>query len=402
MVKVKLMGLHEMRNITGNCLSLTLVFLFLLFSGGVTGYAGEVSTEVPFEVSEGIVVENGGLGEVSVASQGTTYNFLILESPRKYNFSEKRTVWYFPRVSVDECKSQLRQTGIKSHLFDWATEYISTPYGVLVFPSEKMIFGMRPETRARLRRLLQKNVENLHYSYPIVIPAVDVAAWYEAAGLSPTTASLIASLCYVQGGVSVFSDVVYVYSQLEEEAERDRFLRALTRIRTVDADATVDSAAADQPGHAMKLVSLLPWLPRKLLNTYPQIDDSKHHIGQNCHWISRNFFASDSESFVPALSLWDISFNDEYELVDQAPRYGDIIAFFDSQTGQLLHSAVEIDGPVVFTKNGFNLNSPWVFMLYQDVRDIYAILSEGGAVVTKTYHRRDRSVVLNHATHHLL
>jgi len=59
---------------------------------------------------------------------------------------------------------------------------------------------------------------------------------------------------------------------------------------------------------------------------------------------------------------------ERFNPVEPPYKFGDILFFLDSQRGDAFHSCVYIADDVVFTKNGRNVLSPWIFTKLEDVK----------------------------------
>jgi hypothetical protein len=68
---------------------------------------------------------------------------------------------------------------------------------------------------------------------------------------------------------------------------------------------------------------------------------------------------------------------ERFNPVDPPYKFGDILFFLDSQRGDAFHSCVYIADDVVFTKNGRNVLSPWIFTKLEDVKKVYLFDNNG-------------------------
>ena len=119
------------------------------------------------------------------------------------------------------------------------------------------------------------------------------------------------------------------------------------------------------------LVHLLPALPRKLLNTYPDPGAARDGILPDCHWTSLNFFNYNEHPYLLDPRLATTAVLERFNAVAPPYKFGDILFFLDIDHGDAFHSCIYIADDIVFTKNGRNPLSPWVLMKVDQVRRIY-------------------------------
>ena len=193
--------------------------------------------------------------------------------------------------------------------------------------------------------------------------------------------------------LTFFSDPSYVLSNIPDKEEKVRFMKALTRIRTMIlrlqiTDSTdlnmlrnywsinnrrkeilplLECISENPRTEKIDVAHLLPPYARQRLYTYPQFDETV-----NCFESCFEFIGIPSESVgnssEPYLKLFR-------EKLIPAPKgalqFGDILVCFDKETGEPVHGAVYIAADIVFTKNGGNPRIPWILMRWDDMFRIY-------------------------------
>jgi hypothetical protein len=68
---------------------------------------------------------------------------------------------------------------------------------------------------------------------------------------------------------------------------------------------------------------------------------------------------------------------ERFNPVDAPYKFGDILFFLDAERGDAFHSCVYIADDIVFTKNGRNVLSPWIFARLEDVKRVYLFDNNG-------------------------
>ena len=137
---------------------------------------------------------------------------------------------------------------------------------------------------------------------------------------------------------------------------------------------------------ALPLSHLLPPLARKLTYTYPGLDLAKHGVLPDCHWTSLNFFNYEPHEYMLDSRLATSAVLENFEPVEPPYRYGDVLFFLSTTTGDAFHSCVHLADNLVYSKNGRNLLAPWVLMRLEDVKKIYLYRGDGRV---QGYRRKD-------------
>ncbi|MDB6120461.1 MAG: hypothetical protein JWO08_4242, partial [Verrucomicrobiaceae bacterium] len=150
-------------------------------------------------------------------------------------------------------------------------------------------------------------------------------------------------------------------------------------LRRKDVEPLLQSIVDVQGVDRLDLAHMLPALPRKLLMTYPDISMGRDGILPDCHWTSLNFFNYEAQPYLLDSKLATSAVLERFNPVDAPYKFGDILFFLDAKNGDAFHSCIYVADDIVFTKNGRNVLSPWVFMKLDDVKKIY-IFDDNGRV----------------------
>ena len=233
--------------------------------------------------------------------------------------------------------------------------------------------------------------------------------------MSRDTLELFRKLCCEHGDYLVFGGLPAMLAELPTAEERMRFMKALTRQKTmlvrlrVGKDADVKALASywgkgcwssnvrailegvDRvPGSTfMSLLAILPPMPAGQAYFYPlaqKIPADGPATIRDCHWTSLNFFheTPDLASSNPEYFTRELAQN--YAPVTDCPRYGDVL-IMAKPDGDIVHSAVFIADEIVFTKNGATAIFPWMFSTVPDLLKQYSFHAPEGQQLTLRYFR---------------
>tara|TARA_R110002096_G_scaffold242836_7_gene434697 strand:- start:1743 stop:3056 length:1314 start_codon:yes stop_codon:yes gene_type:complete len=371
-----------------------------------SNFAGALSiSEIPppnnpdrLETKKVYYVPNGPWGDLE-------YYVTYLQMPQAWmNYLEipsDRTLWHFRENEIDQIVALLADSGISElNGLPWAEQgdfhKIPSKPGLSFAPNRELSLALNSSERKKLSEILTRVETNKSYTDPVIIESGDAVSWYREAGLNEELVQLIAKLCYKQGESLVFSDSPLVLSTLPSLDERKKFLRSTSRTRTLvlrlnigngdeyreiadywtaghkrKAIIPILDSIAETPGvERIDIAHLLPPTPRKLLYTYPDLEDYLYIGNRDCHWTSANFFRSSPNGVQPESILTEI-LNSEYEPATGELSYGDMIVLKDAPLNLVIHSAIYIAGDIVFTKNGKERLSPWILMRYSDMERRY-------------------------------
>jgi hypothetical protein len=318
--------------------------------------------------------------------------------PAEWNVQPAR--WFFKQSSRQQVEDLFRRADLTSAQRRLLAEakWEESADGVVVTPSRDLVVDLSPEARAAVYGVLGMYPENRHQFQPFRYPANATAEWFADSGLRPETEARVKRLLYRRGRSAVFSDADVVIPYLSGFEEQFRLLKTLARRRTLlvklhiepgaDARPLADywsvgnrskdiypllASLARQPAGAdIGIVHLLPRFARELLYTYPRPDGQAGELERDSFWTSLNFLryapdnglAGNEEAVRKAL-------DQDFEVVDSASKLGDVIVFF-SPDGSLVHSCVYVADDIVFTKNGKGWGVAWILMTYENVLSFYS------------------------------
>jgi len=126
----------------------------------------------------------------------------------------------------------------------------------------------------------------------------------------------------------------------------------------------------DVPDGRLGLVYLLPQFARQRLYTFP-MPSRPGDPAINCHWSAMNFFNEVPDDHFADPTYTANFLQKNYYPVAKPTKYGDIILFLDGYSSDVIHSAVYLADDLVFTKNGNNLEQPWMIMHMKDLMAKY-------------------------------
>ena len=390
----------------------------LLFVVGSASFAAgplivrelEASSSVPGERT--VRSQPGPWGELE-------YFPVFLEAPAhlidQFPMPNSRTRWAFPLSKVLELPALFQKAGLPQPFMD----ALLSPHTMVkdldmayLFPPKEQLEAMTPEQRQVVYKELRKYPINEFHTEPVLILSDDVDEWFRTAKIRPELLNKFKQFVYKRGQIMAFSDLPALMSYAVDEAEGKTLMKALTRtrglmvklfanertnipeimkywetgqnIRRKDVGPLLQSIVDVKGVDRIDIVHMLPALPRKLLMTYPDISMGKDGIMPDCHWTSLNFFNYDPQPYLLEPHFATSAVLQRFTPIPAPYKFGDILFFLDG-VGDAFHSCVYIADDIVFTKNGRNVLSPWVFMKLDDVKKIY--LEEGNGGVQAFRHK---------------
>ena len=326
------------------------------------------------------------------------------------------THWLFKDFSLSQLThffdSMELPTDLQYALLEPAIAHVK-PSGVELTPTPAMVVALPAAARQVIYRQLAQFFENRSiFSF---IHKSTLGDRFDGSGISGQTLALFHTLSCEHGDYLVFGGLSAMLSQLPDYEEKVRFMKALTRQKTMllrlnltrnsDLGAlagywgrgswatntrTILESIQRVPGGAYTDVrALLPPMPASQLYDYPvdqptSLNDDAPQ--RDCHWTSLNFFRDTAalEPVDPALFAKEITERCYPSFGD--PRYGDILVLANPN-GNIVHSAVFIADDVVFTKNGATAIYPWMFSTIPDLLKQYSFLAPDGQQLVLHYFR---------------
>lgn len=314
----------------------------------------------------------------------------------------ERANWFFGRMRRPQVEALLRRAQPAPELLEkllTATPITEYPNGTLVQPDRDLVLKLNPAARAVVYAVLSRFAENPAQNEPYIFHPEHLEEHFEGSGLMPETVAALKALFYSQGRLSLFADADALLSTIDNQEERVKLLRSITRRSTLlvklrvtaqsNVDALVDywdysgrpkelkplleSLERVPEGARIDLVHLLPPFARKRIYTFPPLpDDDGMEARRNCHWSALNFFndTADDRFCEPAVIQQTVM--SSYDRVSTTPlEMGDLLVLSTSG-GDTIHSAIYLADDIVYTKNGAGPTQPWLYMHMSDVLDLYA------------------------------
>lgn len=325
--------------------------------------------------------------------------------------------WFIPAAETSRVLAKLCQMGLPSemvHALNHPSNRASQGDQMVFFPPLQALLHLSPLVRAAIYGELRQFDQNADIVGPVVISNRDVDSWFAGSGLRPELIAIIKRMSYPRGDALVFSDLSALMTYVQGEAEARSVLSVMTRTWTLLLHLSVEERdraaaaagggrgnrpdAARPAGELMRCVAgaqagsridaahLLPPLARRLLYTFPDFSSAAEGGLPDCHWTSLNFFRPQPEPFYLDSRLAASALMERYQPVKPPYQFGDVLVFVDRVAGNAFHSCVHVADDVVFTKNGRNLLSPWVFQTMDHLRKTY-LFDQNGRI--EAYRQRD-------------
>ena len=329
--------------------------------------------------------------------------------------------WIFAGLSRREIDRVLTEVPMsdetRSDLRDVFSAAVAGPGDRLeVHPSIELVLATPAAVRERLFGHLVHGSMAGDYAQLVSLPTqLDAPTWFEPGLLPATARELVLRLVYRRDGGLALSDFGALYHALVDTSQRVAVLRALYRRPALIVLMDRPESAADVPGlvnywrqdqplslsrmleafeqaddmHYLDIVHLLPPLAREMVNTH--LIASADTPTPSCYWTALNFMAERPSPLLLVTGrqtdtqgelAWQ-RLQEDYELVETVPRFGDVIAYRRDIDGFLLHVCSYVAADVVYTKNGFGLSNPWCMMRLAEVDRLYA----GGGGVSRLVFR---------------
>jgi hypothetical protein len=306
--------------------------------------------------------------------------------------------WIFPGADGAYLRALFAKAGLpdamQQRLLD-PQRWTSQEGAICLFPLVDDLIAMTPEMREIIYPELAKTPENEFHHDPIYIFG-GLDDWLRDADLSAESQALIRKMTYRKGRALAFSDIRTLLHTARTEAEVQHIFKTATRTRTLvatlrippdsDPKALADYWTGGRPdsdilpllasvserssGTMLDITHLVPPLARRRLYTYPTPELAVRGRLPDCHWTSLNFFSNTRQDYFLDTRLASRRVIENYTTVQPPYRFGDVL-FFNTPTGDTIHSCVYIAADIVFTKNGENALSPWILMRLGDVQDLY-------------------------------
>ena len=327
---------------------------------------------------------------------------IALDRPEDYFTNDlkeaARTVWVFRNHTEQQLGALFASLNLEVSAQSSLTNrsnWEKLPRAIRLFPPPEVVISLSPDTRRQLYELLAYNPENWAQVMPFRFRANGFDEWFANCGLPKPKIDLVRKLTYTERGNLCFADAA-AFSQLSTAEETRCLVKSLWRVSTfvmkvrVDPNTDVEelmkywgtfrTGRAYKPliesmsrvpeGSTLNVSYFLPPFARLRLYTYPDPGDT-NIIRQDCFWSSMNFFnAAPDNGFFNPQHTRRILKADYARIADGSRRFGDLLLLLG--TNELaLHMCVYLADDVVFTKNGANVQQPWVLMRLPEMLSHY-------------------------------
>jgi len=306
------------------------------------------------------------------------------------------TRWMMAGFNADSFVNFLQSTSltpeVQQQFLNPAVFHV-TADGVQLTPPPDLVFALPADARAKFYQILAQspaNDDQINY-----VPKAGLADQFSGSGVSANVIALFKKLCVQRGDYLMFSGVPALLSHIPTYEEKMHLAKALTRQRTMlltlhitpttDVDALTkywdrgcwgtdlrtifNSMTAIPTGTWMNIMMILPDLPSAEIYDYPNALDNPLDgppVNRDCAWTSFNFFRDVPDDNFGKLQYVRQELNTNYTLLKEPPRYGDLV-LIARPDGYVIHAAIYIADDIWFTKNGSNLDHPWMLSTESDV-----------------------------------
>ena len=326
------------------------------------------------------------------------------------------THWLFKNCTASEISRLLESAGLPADQREaLLAPAVAQMQGINLelTPTPGMVASLPEKARDAIYRKLAQYPENRFAFF--FIHKHTLADRFNDSGMASETLALFHRFCSEYGDYLVFGGLPAMLAQLPSYEEKARFLKALTRQKTmlIRLRVTKDSdirklseywgkgvwapnirAVLDGVGHVpggtfMTIMALLPPLPASQLYFYPIVQSNPLNGPapvRDCHWTSLNFFRDTDDTKVVDSATFTRELATEYFPISGDPRYGDVLVLANPD-GEILHSAIFIADEIVFTKNGSTTLYPWMLSTIPDLLKQYSFHAPDGQQLTLRFFR---------------
>jgi hypothetical protein len=330
-----------------------------------------------------------------------TLNFIIGQTNyEEFNemFKSSRE-WIFDAASINDIELLFIKSGLSKTIRDEllsCTKAIDRGSGFVTTPTDKLLWSLSPEIRAKLYPLIGKYDGNYMYNQPVCFNSENPKEWFYKSSLNSKIIKKLISLVYIKNGICYISDLHLILPLLKTDGSWNSFLQTIYRTKSMEAYLDIkegqdideivnywgnlgrteevkpilESISRKIGGGKINIEELLPSIPQGRLNTYSSINEYETDF-KDCHWTTINFFNRDIEERyydLPDLSTFinKISKPQEYSQL----KFGDIISIFN-ENDELVHSCTYIADNLVITKNGMGNLKPFVLSYMNKTVSLY-------------------------------
>jgi hypothetical protein len=326
------------------------------------------------------------------------------------------THWWFKNCTRTELSNVLDSAGVPQDQREAMLAPDVAHIGIMdieITPTPGMIAALPEKARQVIYRKLAQFPENR--SALSFIHKGTLADRFDNSGVSKDTLALFRQFCCEHGDYLVLGGLPSLLSQLPSYEEKVRFMKALTRQKTMfvrlrvtkESDmrtlaaywgkghwapstrTLLESIERVPGGTFTSIIAILPPLPGSQIYFYPIVQSTQLNSTapvRDCHWTSMNFFSDPAETEAVDPANFTRKLSADYFAISGDPSYGDIL-ILAKPDGEIVHSAVFIADEIVFTKNGATAIYPWMFSTVPDLLKQYSFLAPDGQQLTQRYYR---------------
>ena len=335
---------------------------------------------------------------------------MVLELPDARAVAEQvvrmRDRWTFTGQSRDAAMAGLSACGLSREELEGmaAANWTATSDGCSVEAPDGVVMSLAPNIRATLYARLMADPANQSVIDPTWFREGKVDARLRASGLSDASLALIKRLIYPspdEPTTLLFNDIKPALRTIADPAERQRFLKAVTRKRSLSARLVVDEntdtvalakywgvrgreenlqplldalkynaiSGVERPAKINIMTLLPPFVQERL---YRHADAASAKPPDDCFWTAFNFFSDVPDDRARDTAYLTQLLPREYVQVDAPSQLGDVIILADAK-GDAIHAANYIADDIVFTKNGMSNRQPWMLVPLRDLITQYKV-----------------------------
>lgn len=328
---------------------------------------------------------------------------VVLEPPASHLWEalyDERSYWNFDKLEQAEARTLLETLGLSAEtlaLIDAEGIWKTGTQGLELEFGDQVVESLTAENRAALAKWFRLN-SNLFFTKTIINFEGGDFSFFENRLVAPETLALVKKLSFSRRNVLSLMDRAYILRQIEDDAEKERFLRATFATRglivrlvmdgSVDLESMIRYWSCDGQNtgfepilrgvqnvegvNKIDLVQILPPVPRRYLYGFTNLRDVSPNNTPDCFWTSVQFFRRQvSPRLLDPLRLMHHIEGDFQRIETEDLRFGDLVCMFDETDNSFLHSYVHIAGDVVFSKNGASFARPYVLTLKSDMLSVY-------------------------------
>ncbi len=308
--------------------------------------------------------------------------------------------WLFSDSGPEQVRNLLRSLGLPEEVLPGLLDtnnWTFTAQGMEVHPPAAAVLALTPEARIRLYHTLGANAQNPDYFQPWSMKTPLFEQRLSDANVTAATRDLVRRLAYVHGRRTFFSDVPVLLGRIVDGDQRRRIMQLLNSASThqvqlviprgADTDALInywslpgrrkdlkpilESISQLPKGGRLDIAHLLPAFARQRLYIYPSPVLAQDGVRRDCHWTSLNFAALAPDDRFGDSEQATAYILQNFSQTGEKPQYGDLLLYM-LPNGDSIHSAVYLAGNLAFTKNGENLDQPWIIMDVDELRELYS------------------------------